>query len=269
MPRYATLGQIAFVFLLAFFTQMLVWDLVHAFSSHLGLILAEATLVLAAAFFITRTRRVAAEDALLLNATHFPLLGLVLPTATCAALLVGEFDLLWRAFLAHWEVSLPLSIQKTALELQIIRNPGELLPGFLAVAIAPALCEELFFRGFVFTGLYAHHGPRSAILGSAGLFALAHFNPWQFPAYFLLGLFLGLLVYWTHSIYPAVLAHAINNLISLVGVNLNVHWGVEALNSTHYLPLYISLLALPILFGGLRLMRRYCPIMPLPSPIPR
>ena len=165
--------------------------------------------------------------------------------------------------LARLEWSMPLSSQKNLLEIQLIGSYAEALSGLAALVLVPALCEELFFRGFVFTGLYAHYGPRWALLGSSVLFAVSHFNPWQFLPLLAFGLFLSTLVHWTHSIYPAVLAHAINNLASVASINLRTYWGLEDFDPSQHKPLYLVSLALLALLVGLFLLRRQPAVMPL------
>ena len=107
---------------------------------------------------------------------------------------------------------MPLSLQKNLLEIEILRGLAEVPKGLVTLVLAPVLCQEPLFRGLVLTSFYAHYGPRWALGGSALLFAISHFNPWQLIPLFLFGLFLGALVYWTHSIYPPMLAHAVNNM---------------------------------------------------------
>ena len=264
MSQYPKLGQILRLALPALLlAQFLIWPLVGLHSPRAGLIAAELVIIWLMVFFIRR-RHLVFEDILLLNATPVATLIIVAATAVGASLTIAEFDLLWARLLAELDLELPLSIQRSLLEIQVVDSLPELLLGLLAVALAPALCEELFFRGFAFTGLYVHYGPRMAVAGTALLFALAHFNPWQLPTLLLFGLFLGLLVYCTHSIYPAILAHLINNLISFAGVNLRAHWGLEELAPFRHLPLPVTSIALLILIGGLFLLRRQPTIIPLP-----
>jgi len=235
--------------------HFLVWPLIGLRSAHAGLIAAELVIIWFMALFIRR-RRLAPENLLLLNAAPLGSLAIAAATAFFASLVIAEFDLLWGLGLAFFDLAPPLSLQRGLLEVQIARTPLEMILGFLALALFPGVCEELFFRGFVFTGLYAHRGPTTALLGSALLFALAHFNPWQLPALLLFGLFLGLLVYWTHSIYPAILAHFINNLLSFAGVNLRAYFGLELFTPFQPLPLPFTLAAVLLLIAGLLLLRR-------------
>jgi membrane protease YdiL (CAAX protease family) len=265
-PAYPRFSQIARVALPAFFlAQFLVWPIMGLSLPRLGLIAAELVIVWFMALFIRR-HRLRAEDLLLLNATPLPTLLLTLPIAVCASLVIAEFDLFWGQALERVDLGMPLSFQRTQLEIQLVRDLPDALLALAAVVLMPGLCEELFFRGFAFTGLYAHHGPRIALWASALIFAAAHFNPWQLPALFLFGLFLGLLVFWTHSIYPAILAHAANNALSAAGVNLRTYYGLESLGPSQHLPMPLALVALLLLLFGLLLLRRQPTIMPLPPP---
>jgi hypothetical protein len=91
-------------------------------------------------------------------------------------------------------------------------SPWPLLVG--GVVVAPVV-EELFFRGFVFTGLREKHGWKLAGVISAGLFAVLHLQPWAVPPIFLLGLIFAYLYHRSESIWPAVIMHVITNGLGL------------------------------------------------------
>ena len=55
------------------------------------------------------------------------------------------------------------------------------------------------------------------------MFALFHLNPWQFPATFILGIVLGILMLRTRNIYLCILGHAINNGLVLISIE---YWDV-------------------------------------------
>lgn len=83
----------------------------------------------------------------------------------------------------------------------------------VATLIAPA-CEEIAFRGYVQTTLGVRRRPAVAIAGTALLFGLLHMNPVLFPALVVLGALFGWLAWRAGSIWPAVVAHAVNNGIT-------------------------------------------------------
>lgn len=86
---------------------------------------------------------------------------------------------------------------------------------FLALALVPAFCEELFFRGFLQHMMESRYRPEIAVFLTSLFFAVAHMNPWYFPYYFILGLYLGWLRTWSGAVSLSILAHLMNNLYSL------------------------------------------------------
>ena len=88
----------------------------------------------------------------------------------------------------------------------------------LKVVIMAPVIEELIFRGIIMHGLMRNYSKFTAVFASALMFALFHLNPWQFPATFILGLILGILMIRTRNIYLCILGHAINNALALVSM---------------------------------------------------
>ncbi len=79
-----------------------------------------------------------------------------------------------------------------------------------AVIVAP-ICEEVFFRGFVFAGLCRGMPVGWALVLSALIFATTHADPGSFVVLFAIGLALAFLRWRTHSIWPGIALHALNN----------------------------------------------------------
>jgi CAAX protease family protein len=93
--------------------------------------------------------------------------------------------------------------------------PGLTLLAVLVVIGAP-LVEELFYRGMVLPAVERRFGSRWAILASALLFGLAHFEPLQFPALVVLGLILGVLRVRSGRLGPGIFAHAGFNAVTMI-----------------------------------------------------
>lgn len=89
-----------------------------------------------------------------------------------------------------------------------------------AIVFGAAITEELYFRGLLYGLLDARFGVASAVVGSAGVFGLAHFEPNAFPALFALGLVLGLVRMRSSSVWPGMAIHGANNVIAVVGLLL-------------------------------------------------
>lgn len=111
----------------------------------------------------------------------------------------------------------PLSseVQAALVPFEQLVNSAPLWMAIFVLAIVPAVCEELAFRGFVFTGLRQNDGGLRAILGTAAIFALSHAVFQQSLAALFMGLLLGWVTLRTGSLLPALMIHASNNALSL------------------------------------------------------
>lgn len=135
------------------------------------------------------------------------------------------------------QVGLLFLSELNALFLQFLGNfgyedPGITLPsmdgfGFvgvlLVVAVAPAVCEEIMFRGVLLNGLKSF-GKVGSVLLCGALFALYHQNPAQTLYQFCCGVAFALIAVRSGSVLPTVLAHFFNNAFIL----LLTKFGVES-----------------------------------------
>lgn len=105
----------------------------------------------------------------------------------------------------------------TSVSNEIVQNINQLpfVLGIIALAVLPAICEEVVFRGIVMTG-YKKLSPITAIIISSLFFGFMHQNLYQFSYAALTGIFLGFLVFYTNSIYSSILAHFIINSSQVV-----------------------------------------------------
>ncbi len=142
---------------------------------------------------------------------RYLMVGCVLPFA------VGPLSVALQNWLQTWFFP-PLPKPVTDL-MQTLGDPG--LPLwflFLAMSIAPGICEELAFRGFVLSGFARSARPSVAILLSAVTFGVFHIIPQQVFNATLMGLLLGLLAIRSNSLLPGILFHIVYNSIELVRV---------------------------------------------------
>jgi membrane protease YdiL (CAAX protease family) len=98
----------------------------------------------------------------------------------------------------------------------------------LTCVVAP-MCEEFLFRGFIFTALRNWRGTLPAAVITGLLFGGVHVG--SAPALDLvplaaLGFGLCLLYRYTGSLYPCMIAHALNNCVAFAGLE---DWGWQAL----------------------------------------
>lgn len=135
--------------------------------------------------------------------------------------------------------------------MELVRNGS---PNVLAVigvlALAPAICEELAFRGFILSGLRSSYNKWTAIFVSSLFFAAAHSILQQSLTAFVVGILIGYIAVQSRSILPCIGYHLVHNSmtflmekipqlasqfplikyifsISPAGENIGYHWGAS------------------------------------------
>jgi sodium transport system permease protein len=181
---------------------------------------------LAAADFVTA----AAVTQLVVVATPALLMTVMLTRSPAQTLLLRRFAV--KASLAA--VALAVALHPAANVLQVIVNRvyplgeqtaqalnnlvlDQSLPVLLfLLALLPAVCEELAFRGFILSGL-RHLGHKwTAIVVSSIFFGAAHALLQQSISAFVLGIVLGFIAVQAGSLVPCVVFHAVHNAMPLL-----------------------------------------------------
>ena len=88
---------------------------------------------------------------------------------------------------------------------------------YLSIAMVPAICEEMLFRGLLqplLSSIYRNH--HIGIWITACVFSLIHFQFYGFIPRLLLGAVLGYLVVWTGSLWSSIIAHGVNNATAIL-----------------------------------------------------
>lgn len=93
-------------------------------------------------------------------------------------------------------------------------NIKEYLLSFIVIALTPGICEEVMFRGMIMR-TYEVYGRKKAIILSAVLFGLFHFNLQNLLGPIFLGLMFGVLVSKTKSLLSSIIGHIVNNTVAL------------------------------------------------------
>jgi hypothetical protein len=132
------------------------------------------------------------------------LFGLVNYVAWAVPLMAAAQAIFPRSMVEQFDSSQVFE-RASAIELAIV---------LIGVSVAAPIGEELVFRGFLQRGLELHRGAPRAIVVTAFLFSAFHLDPVGLTARFELGVLFGLLAWRAGSLWPAIAAHAANNLIS-------------------------------------------------------
>ena len=137
--------------------------------------------------------------------------------------------LLWVALFSLGTI-IPLSFLYEQLGIEMDENTQQIITsmmkepwGYVAVGILAPLAEEVVFRGAILRtllGIMSKKNHWVAIIISAALFGLAHFNAAQFINALLMGLLLGWMYYRTGSLVPGILLHWVNNTMAYVLANI-------------------------------------------------
>ncbi|MFT3932419.1 MAG: CPBP family intramembrane metalloprotease [Chitinophagaceae bacterium] len=100
--------------------------------------------------------------------------------------------------------------------LAIMRTPTEFIYSLIVMALFPAVFEETLFRGGMQKLLIAwFKNPWVGIILTSLVFSAVHLSYFGFLSRFALGMMLGLLFYYSKSIWLNMLAHFINNAFAI------------------------------------------------------
>lgn len=141
------------------------------------------------------------------------------PAAVLAAMCFGLSTWVliqcWFAFQSRWLRFDPGVLRAMEAQLGWIQ---EVHPAVLIffLALLPAVCEELFFRGFVLSGLRDGLHATLAVGLAALAFGLFHYSAMRIVPTALLGIVFGVLVVRYGSIWPAILAHLMHNSLTIL-----------------------------------------------------
>jgi sodium transport system permease protein len=175
-----------------------------------------------------------------------------------AAVLIGSSAWAVAAGLLIRLLPPPESLVRALEQLLLLDGaPAPLWLVWLVIAVTPALCEELFFRGFVLSGL-RRLGLWPAILACALLFGLAHSSVYRLIPTFVIGMLLSWLVWRTGSVWTGVVAHALNNGIAATLVYNKALAAAFGAGSQAYLGWKPTLAACAVLAAGLAVLQ-YAP----------
>lgn len=164
-----------------------------------------------------------------LQADHAPRAGAIAGIALCLFFAIPAMNLIieWNesitfpsslSGLEAWLKAQEANAQSLTAEMMQMSNLAELLVMILIVGILTGIGEEFVFRG-ILQRLFLNkfHDPHIAVWTTAILFSAVHFQFYGFVPRMLLGAFFGYLLVWSGNIWLPVIAHALNNSLSVIG----------------------------------------------------
>eukprot|EP00913_Durusdinium_trenchii_P023433 g22011.t1 len=171
-------------------------------------------------YFVAMNRRVRMNQAFALSGTHW----LIFPGSLLLGVSLFPFVfeiLMWTSELIGSSTDTPLARELAKGLVAQLRDvsPFVILAG---LALAPALFEEFFFRGFLLSAFRVRMNDRAAIVASAALFGVFHvvvqnrLAPDRMLPSTLMGLILGWVCVRSGSLFPGMILHAFHNGLLLM-----------------------------------------------------
>ncbi len=138
-------------------------------------------------------------------------IGLVLPLSILSGETYRLLSLVWKPLVEQLPI-LHLLDESNAVELlSTLSKTGSLPMMLMIIAVAPAIGEELVFRGMIGRGLVARWGFVGGVAISSLMFAAVHFHPVHAAAVLPIGIALHCIYLATRSFWAPVLLHFLNN----------------------------------------------------------
>lgn len=131
---------------------------------------------------------------------------------------------------------------------------GDVVINVLIIALLPAICEEICFRGALQRVII--HITRNAWLGiivTSILFSALHLQFQGFLPRMFLGLILGAIYWYSGSLWPSILAHFVNNAIQVIVVS----YAPDYIEKNPPVPLFLALISGLLIWGILWLFKSW------------
>lgn len=204
--------------LITIFSNIFKFDITVFSNSVSGFLILSLSLyltMLAVFFFFNKNK-----DNKITNKIQFSKLGIYVLIALCSFLMLYPIITCFDSLLI-----------KLGIELNTLSYPLTTKNYFISLiplVLAPAICEELLFRGIIFSGL-KNHGKIFSITVSALMFSIYHMSISQTVYPLLMGLLLGVIMWHEQNIYYCIAVHLTNNFLSLTLSYFNIslvfnHW---------------------------------------------
>lgn len=131
-----------------------------------------------------------------------------------------------------------------------LRSDHFLLLTLFHIAVIPAICEEIMYRGYIMRMLENNWGIIAAIIVSGFIFGAYHLRVTQVLPLASIGMLLAYATYKSGSLIPAIVGHFVNNAASVVAATYYPDLVFEEYGQT-FLPSFQVVLVSALLTGAL------------------
>lgn len=142
--------------------------------------------------------------------------------------------------LPRWMNKLEVDASKQMEAFLRVNQPYDIFINVFIIALLPAVCEELCFRGALQRIIInITKNPWSGILITAFLFSALHMQFEGFLPRMFLGIILGFLYWYSGSLWTSIAAHFVNNAVQVLAVT----YMPKYINVNPQLPMYFVLVS--------------------------
>ncbi len=122
--------------------------------------------------------------------------------------------------LPKWVTGMEAEAAKQMQAFLKVTGPMDIVVNVFLIALVPAFCEEVCFRGTLQRILiHVSRSPWVGIIITSIIFSALHLQFQGFLPRMLLGVLLGALYWYSGSIWTSILAHFVNNAVQVVAVS--------------------------------------------------
>ena len=155
--------------------------------------------------------------------------------------------------LPHWMHTMEQSKDAQVARLLAGKRPIDLAVNLLVMAIVPAIVEEAAFRGALQRiMIQIFRGPWAGIIVTGMIFSAFHGEFEGFLPRTVLGILLGAAYWYSRSLWPVIIAHAVFNGIQVIAAA----WYPSMVTDNPSVPIFWALLSLVLVVGLLAYMRK-------------
>lgn len=180
-----------------------------------GIIITEYIIILLPVIIYGLYKKIDLLEALRLKKISFKVVLKIIGLSIFLVPIIGFGNIVITTILSYFDLVIYF-------EMPSAQNGYELLKYSFLMAISAGICEEIFFRGMILNAYEKHTNRKFALIISSILFGVMHYNIQNLIGPMLLGVIFAYLVYITDSIFSSIIAHTLNNGVSVfVGYLMN------------------------------------------------
>lgn len=165
---------------------------------------------------------------------------------------LGEIN--QRIPLPQWMIDFEKDTSKQMVAFLTAKNFLGILINLIVLALIPAICEEICFRGALQRIIInLTKNPWTGIIVTAILFSALHMQFLGFLPRMYLGVVLGAIYWYSGSLWPSTVAHFVYNGVQVVGVA----YAPEYIDKNPSLPLYSTIISAAVILLVMRAIRSH------------